>query len=109
VQELAAPQYGLHLGWGVNRWVLLEWEGGSIQQQVDSPGHLEAMLVEVGVPREDAHGLAREWWRVRPADAGMPSPRRREALWRSTGLRPGAAAILLGAFVVVAVLFWTLR
>ena len=86
------------LAWGMNRWVLVETPLGGVQRQVTTRADLADVLGEAGVPGEEAERLARAFWAERPADAGLESSRRDEALWRATGL-PAWAILLLAAAV----------
>jgi hypothetical protein len=75
--QLDAPEHGLRLSWGINRWVLVESLGGCLQRQVSSPAQLAALLNEMGVAYADAEDLAARCWQARPSDAGTKAPRRR--------------------------------
>lgn len=100
---------GLHVEWGVNRWVLIEAGDDSVQHQVSSPQHLAALLVEMGVSRGEADERAALLWRGRPRDAGLPLVRTREAVWRSTGLAWWTVGLILLAFVAIVFLAWVTR
>lgn len=104
--QVEAPEHGITVSWGVNRWVLVEAPGGTLQRQVSSPAQLGALLMEMGVDRRGADELARRCWHERPADAAMLTVRRREAVWKSTGLSAGGAALLLAAVVALVVVLW---
>lgn len=107
--QVEAPEHGMTVSWGVNRWVLVEAPGGTLQRQVSSAAQLAALLMEMGVDRAGAEELAQRCWHERPHDAGLPAVRRREAVWKSTGLSAGRVAVLLAVVVALVVAFWLLR
>jgi hypothetical protein len=75
--QVDAPEHGVRLSWGINRWVLVEAREGSLQRQVSSPLQLAALLAEMGVAFDEADALASRFWHERPSDAATKAPRRR--------------------------------
>ena len=93
------------LTWGINRWVLVDGPAGSLQRQVSSRLELADLLVDAGVPGEEAERLAEAHWKERPRDAGEESSRRNEAMWRATGLPAWGVLLIVLALVGLYLLF----
>ena len=96
------PQYGLHVDWGVNRWVLIERGERSVQRQVSNPSEFAVAIREVAdISWEAAIVEAERLWRKRPADAGARMAVPRQSLVASTGLSTRAVFAALAIFAAI--------
>jgi hypothetical protein len=92
----------LHLEWGVNRWVLLERNGRSIQRQVSNRTELAVAIREVGdATWKEALDEAEALWRNRPAGAGARLAQGRQSMVGATGLSTRAVFAALALFLAI--------
>ena len=96
--------------WGVNKWVLIDGGGVSMQRQVESQRDFARLLADTGLPVSEADTHAASVWRSRPSDAGIGGVRSEDPFdetswgsWRAmTGL-PSWVLLLLTVIVFLVV------
>lgn len=92
----------VRVDWGVNRWVLVERVGRSVQRQVSKPTELAVAIREIAdVSWEDALAEADRLWRQRPADAGARLAQGRQSLVSATGLSTRAVFAAIAIFLAI--------
>jgi hypothetical protein len=96
--------------WGVNKWVLIDGGGVSMQRQVESQRDFARLLADTGLPVSEADTHAASVWRSRPSDAGIGGVRSEDPLdeaswgsWRATTGLPSWVLLLLTVIVVLVV------
>lgn len=110
----ATPIYsaleGLSILWGVNRWVLAESNGRSVQRQVSRPSDLAVVIQEVtGADWEIARDRSHALWKERPSDAAAEGARARQSLVGATGVSTSKLLLAIVVFVALWMLVIWLR
>jgi hypothetical protein len=91
----------IEIMWGVNHWVRISGRRGEVQRQVATKAQLADLLLEVGVPSEEAAEVAGAEWHARPSDFAFSLTRPDESPRQASGLRPWA--VIPAAVVVIGV------
>lgn len=104
-----ANSHDLRVVWGYNNWVDVSNKNASQQDQITSPAELEEMIRRLGVPEDEAHGLASEFWRQRPSDASALMAQARQSMFAATGLPARTVLITVAVFVALYIFVGTYR